>query len=324
MDNWSTTSVRAVFLCVLVAMDLAAFVLGGHAEVATFSWGSDNEDACSDCVVNQTTGTATAFSWGSDEECFTAGDNTPTAELGPPMPGSAAGSSAGSSSVSVRGKYPRGPDKGVHHTWADRARMSMEALESNSWLNASPCDKKCRFAKMCLGRVNQNDARACIEFTFGHSDPTQLPTKTLSTASDQWFALLLDGRIVDHSSRAVVGIARKLNVENASGIEVCSRTACFLYKCADATWNAMVTAVMTGQVTWKEVSRINGIQARKWAENKRNDSCMWWVDRIKQCAPPYANRCPPAIAPPQFRQFVLALLIGLSRCQTDLPQDQIV
>ena len=253
----------------LIGMQLPSFCVADVSKV--FDYGSDDEADQQSCPDN-------IFAYGSSEE----EDRTDFAscELR-----SRTGHSS-SSRVDGRGKYVRSATKGVHVTWNARAEQHMQALANGTWVQECPCGPKCTFSKSCWDRITKTDFRDCVEHTFGHSNVGQPPTVTHSSATHKWFDFIWAGRCVDPQSRAVVGITYKLS--HASGVEVCCRAACALFACPPTTWNAMVDAVMRGKSNWRENQAITVRQTQRWAETKKNDSIHWWIDRIKQCAPPFS------------------------------------
>ena len=253
----------------------------GMTDTSAFSLGSDDEDGPGDAF------NCSMFSFSEEAECAPSCVEEAARATPLPMHGTrpAAMSNGSYCHSDGRGKYSRADGKGAHIKWPERAFQHLTQIAESTWLLEHPCDQKCTFGGRCLKRITENDAIDCAVCTFGHTDPARVPTVTHSQATEQWFKVIRDGRILDPQSRSVTGIRFTLNPET-SGVQVCSRAACQLYAASPTTWDAMVATVMAGHVNWKETQRISAREAQKWGETKKNDSCSWWLERIKRYAAP--------------------------------------
>jgi hypothetical protein len=260
-------------------------------DTSSFAMGSDDEacDDAHDCSM---------FVFDSDgEDCgaesegagLMRGSKVAARHIFSPLASSAGPSSNASSytpssnasSSDGRGKYSRADGKGSHMKWDDRAHSHLIRIADHSWLDERPCGRQCSFGQHCFSRITENDARDCAAYVFGTTDPAQSPSVTHGEATQLWFNIIYAGRVVDATTRSVVGIAYRLTV--ASGVEVCSGAARALYAAPNTTWDAMASAVMAGDTNWKERVTIGARSAQKWSETKKNDATVWWLDRIKQC-----------------------------------------
>ena len=134
----------------------------------------------------------------------------------------------------------RTKEKGHHATWWQRSETHLELYESGAWLKEHPCDSQCAFAQQCLKRLTAIDVRDCAIHVFGHANAGNRPSVLHAEATQKWFSIVLDSRIVQPCTPLVSQFSFRLL--HASGVQVCSGACCFLYGCATTTWSSMVDA----------------------------------------------------------------------------------